>query len=215
LLVNGGRLRARRGEGAIRYVLPAAASDADLLHPYLAAGAALAWQWQGHEALHAGVCATPAGGVLLLGEKESGKSTTLAWLARNRGTPVIADDLAIIADGRVLAGPRCIDLRADRTRDAGAAVRNGARVRVTLPEAPSALRLAGAAILAWGDALTASPVPPRERLSILARQRTYPPLRADELALLDLAALPMFTLMRPRDPAALAAASDALLDCFC
>lgn len=213
-LVDGGRLVARRDESVVHYALRAIPPDSDLLHPYLAAGAALTWQWRGHEALHAGVFATRAGAVLLLGAKESGKSMTLAWMARNREVPVITDDLAVIADGCVLPGPRCIDLRADATPGTGAAVRHDIRVRIALPEAPAPVPLAGLAVLAWGDAVYASPVAASERLAILGRQRTYPPLRGDDLALLELAALPMVTLARPRDASALAAACDTLLDRF-
>jgi hypothetical protein len=197
----------------IRYSLASVPSDADLAHPYLAAGAALAWQWRGGEALHAGVFAAPAGAVLLFGEKESGKSTTLAWLAHHRAVAVIADDLAIIADGRVLPGPRCIDLRSTPASP-GVAVRDGERVRVSLPHAPSPPRLAGSAVLAWGGERAMAAVPTRERLSTLARQRTYRALRGDAVTLLDLTALPMFRVVRPHDPSALADVSDAVLGCF-
>ncbi len=213
-LRNGGRLRARRDEDMVRYFLPSVPSDADLLHPYLASGAALAWQWRGCETFHAGVFATPAGAVLLFGEKESGKSTTLAWLAQHRTVPVVADDLAVIASGRVLAGPRSIDLRTAPSWP-GVEVRRGERIRVGLPDAPSPLRPAGAVMLAWGDEVTFAAVPARQRLSMLAGQRSYPTLGGNGVALLDLAAAPMFTVVRPRDPSALAAVSDALLDRFC
>jgi hypothetical protein len=212
-LVNGARLRARSAENVIRYSVPSVPSDADLLHPYLAPGAALVWQWRGCEALHSGVFATRAGAVLLFGEKGSGKSTTLAWLAEHRSVSVIADDLAVISSGRVLTGPRCIDLRTAPTCS-GVAVRDGSRIRIGLAQAPSPLRPAGAAVLSWGEELVIAALSARERLSVLSRQRTYPGLPADHVTLLDLASLPMVSIVRPRDPSALPAVSDAMLDRF-
>jgi hypothetical protein len=49
--------------------------------------------------------------VLVFGPKAAGKSTTLAWLAEHLGLTIISDDLAVVVDGAVLAGPRSIDLR--------------------------------------------------------------------------------------------------------
>src|SRR5438046_10725356 len=76
-LLYGGRLRASRDEPIVRYLLPTVPPDADLLRPYLAPGAALFAKWTGLEALHAGAFATSAGAILVLGDKESGKSTQL------------------------------------------------------------------------------------------------------------------------------------------
>ena len=46
----------------------------------------------------------------VVGSREAGKSSFLAWCA-TRGVPVVGDDL-IVTDGTLVnAGPRCIDLR--------------------------------------------------------------------------------------------------------
>ena len=148
----------------------------------------------------------------MLGAKESGKSTMLAWLASEHGAPVLADDLAIVDRGRVLAGPRMIDLRPDRAID-GMAVRGGERVRIDVASSPTSLPVAGTVVLAWGPRLAVAPIAPRDRLSVLAGQRTFP-LPGDPSALLDLAALPMFAVSRPRRPEECAATAATLLRRF-
>src|SRR5262245_16536866 len=101
-LAGGGRLMARRDTADVRIVLPLVPPDPDLLHPYLAPAAALVWRWRGCEAIHGGVFEGRRGAVLLLGGKEAGKSTMLAWLAAE-GFAVLADDLAVIDGYGVVA----------------------------------------------------------------------------------------------------------------
>ena len=212
-LLNGGRLRATRGEPVARFALPVIPGDAELLHPYLAPAAALAWQWAGKEALHAGAFVGRAGAILLFGEKASGKSSTLAWLAARHGVTVLADDLAVIDGDRVLAGPRSIDLRGSSgASELGATPVRADRHRASLPSAPGSVALGGCVGLAWGPRLELEPVAPRRRLEVLAMHRTYAMLPGDPVALLELAARPMFTLHRTRGPDALAAAAGLLMD---
>ena len=114
----------------------------DLLHPYLSPAAALTHLWAGRTALHAGAVVLGDRAVLLLGRTTDGKSTTLAWLAAERGLPVLADDLTIIDEGAILPGPRCIDLRAPSAeafadRWNGRLVRSQTRWRVRLPAVPA------------------------------------------------------------------------------
>jgi hypothetical protein len=210
-LLDGGRIRARRGEPVVRFALPQVPPDGDLLHPYLAPAAALFWQWSGHEALHAGAVDLGGQAVLLIGAKETGKSTTIAHLAE-RGITVIADDLAVLDDGRVLAGPRSIDLRG--ADGAGDVVRDGERTRLTLPAAPAALPVGGCAVLRWGSEVGADPVAPAERVGILASERSFYRLAGDPSAILHLAGLPMIALTRPQERSALEPAAEALLQAF-
>ena len=213
-LLGGGRMRARRGDTAVDYLLPAVPPDGDLLHPYLAPAAALWWRWSGREAVHGGAFEGRDGAVLVLGEKEAGKSTTLAWLA-NAGAAILTDDLAILDGQHVLAGPRSIDLRPAATvPPASTAVRAGARSRVTLPTAPARSPLAGVAVLVWGHVVDVTAVPVEQRWPVLAPQRMYPSLGADPVSLLDLVAAPMTQFTRPRDPATLAAVGQAMLHEF-
>jgi hypothetical protein len=203
-LLGGGRLRMRRGADRVSFSLPEMPSVEDLVHPYLAPAAALAQLWQGHEAYHAGAFAVATGAVLVLGGKEDGKSTTLAWIARSHRLPVIADDLAVIVDGSVLAGPRCIDVRANSEIDPAAlggerVVRGEERRRVTLPPAPPALPVAAVVCLAWGERPALEHRPVAGRLPTLLAQRMFrAQVQPDPLAVLDLAGLPMLTLTRPR-----------------
>lgn len=208
-LATGGRLIARRGSAEVRLILPAVPPDPDLLHPYLAPAAALIWRWGGREALHAGVFAGGDGAVLLLGDKEAGKSTTLAWLAGESVT-VLADDLAVFDGNRVLSGPRSIDLRFGE----GVSVRSGERHRVTIPPAPGSLPLAGVAVLEWGDQVEVTTLALTQRWGAFTPQRSFPALGADPVMLLELVSVPAFKVVRPRTPASVAETGRALMATF-
>jgi hypothetical protein len=213
-LIGGGRLRLTRGEDVVVFDLPTVPPDADLLHPYLAPAAALIWHWRGREAFHGGAVVAPAGAVLVLGEKETGKSTTLAVLTRQLGAPVVADDLVVIDDGEAVAGPRSIDLRPDSAGSGDTVVREGERARLTLPVIPAATAIAGTVVLAWAETVTVEPLAPADRVPALASHRSYYRLRGDPATVLALAERPMFRLGRPRTPTSALAAATALLDAF-
>lgn len=208
-LLAGGRLIAHRGSADVRLILPSVPPDPDLLHPYLAPAAALLWRWAGREALHAGVLEGRDGAVLLLGGKEAGKSTTLAWLA-GEGVTVLADDLAIVDGNRVLSGPRSIDLRSS----GAVPVRDGERDRLTLPPAPASLPLAGAAVLEWGDQVEVATIGLTQRWGVLAEHRSFPALEADPVSLLDLVSVPTLRVVRPRTQATVAETGRALMASF-
>lgn len=216
----GGRLRVTSApaEAAFAFAGPSLPPAADLLHPLLAPAAALTHIWAGREALHAGALAVGAGAVLLVGEPETGKSTTLALCATERDVGVLTDDLAIVQDGQVLAGPRCLDLREGSLLARAAApgrVRAGTRVRLDLPAAPPAAPLAGVVSLGWGPRARLEPIAPAERLRALLAQRMFADhVAADLPAFVDMVALPMLTLERPLGEAGLHAGVDALLSYF-
>jgi hypothetical protein len=216
-LIGGGRLRMERHYPEAHLHLGVRPPDEDLLHPYLAPAAGLFWQWSGREAIHAGVFEAPGGAVLMLGDKEAGKSTSLAWLATEGGTAVLSDDLAVLDGDQVLVGPRSIDLRVEGTLPGVSEhlVRSGERTRVRLPVAPPALRLAGLVVLDWGPALELAPVGFAGRMELIARQRTFPTVPANPTVLLELASVPMIRATRPRDPGGLAGFCRALVDYFC
>jgi hypothetical protein len=199
-LIDGGRLRARRGKRRVTFSVPTPIGADELAHPYLAPAAALMWQWAGAEALHAGAVAIGDGAVIVLGDKGSGKSTTLASLATEHGCTPLADDLVVIRDGRALAGPRSLDVRAGEPVVGGRLVRGGDRTRIDLGPAPRSLPVTGAFVLTWGRSTQLEAIPPRERLPVLIAQRSYP-LPGDPRALLDVAACPMFRLTRPEGSA--------------
>jgi energy-coupling factor transporter ATP-binding protein EcfA2 len=184
-------------------------SPDELLHPFLVPVASIAGRWLGREAFHGGAVAFPGGALALLGPREAGKSTLLAALA-GAGLPVLADDMVVIEHGRVFRGPPCVDLRC--APPAGvldglplARVRRGSRFRVRLPESPLSVPLRGWVFLESGRRVALRSLDPRERLSRLARWRSWPALASDPAAFLDLAALPVWGLARPRRWSALAA----------
>ncbi len=215
-LVGGGRFRLERGSTQAHFHLAARPPDEDLLHPYLAPAAALFWQWAGREAIHAGVFEVDGGAILMLGDKEAGKSTTLAWLATQHGIPVLSDDLAVLDGVDVLIGPRSIDLRVEHALPGMSEhlVRSGERHRVRLPAGPASRPLAGLVILGWGPAVDFTPVEFAQRMELIARQRTYPTVPANPTGLLDLASVPMVRADRPRDANGLAKFCRALADYF-
>jgi hypothetical protein len=212
-LLDGARLRAQRRNHRFTLCVPQPLSRDQLVHPYLAPAAALFWQWAGAEALHAGVLGTEKGAVLLFGQKESGKSTTLALLSSEHACPILSDDLAVITDGQVLAGPRSLDLRPGSANGQVTRVRHGERLRMDLGSAPASLPVAGSVILEWGTQLAVEPVDPRARLAVLSAQRTYP-LKGDPVALLELSALPMFRVERVRDATGAQKSAEVILECF-
>jgi hypothetical protein len=215
-LIGGGRLRISNGSPVADYYLPTRPSDEDLLHPYLAPAAALFWQWSGREAIHAGAFEVGGGAVLVLGDKEGGKSTTLGWLATEGGATVLTDDLSVLEGSIVHAGPRSIDLRVNGAVPGVSAhlVRSGQRHRLRLSEAPAAVPLTGVAVLQWGASVELEPVPLAERIPLIARQRTFPAVAPSAVGLLELSSVPMIRASRPRDLAGLASFGRALLDYF-
>jgi hypothetical protein len=210
-LRGGGRLRMRRDDELVEFCMPSPPAAADLLHPFLAPAAALTWQWRGEEALHAGAVAIDGHAVLLLGAREAGKSTTLRWLAEHAGLAVLSDDLAVIVGGRVLAGPRSLDLRDGTAAGATVPVRSGERSRLTIDRAPGSLPLGAIVVLEWGAQIAVTTLAAADRLSLLAAARSFPMVSPRGAALLELAAHPMVRVCRPRDPANVGAVSRALL----
>ncbi len=201
-LQTGGWIDLRREPGRAVFHLPAPHAAGELVHPYLAPAAALMARWLGRDAFHAGAVAIDGGAWGVLGPKGAGKSTTMAWLAR-AGHPVLCDDLAVIAHGAVLAGPRCLDLRRETADRLGGASPLGVvgareRFRIELGAAPASVPLRGWFVLAWGDELALAPVRPAERLSLLAAQRTLGLAPARPADLLEVGSLPMLELRRPR-----------------
>lgn len=185
-------------------------------HPFLAAAGAVFAHWHGHEGFHAGAVAENGRAVMVIGEKGAGKTTSMAWLAR-QGFDIVADDLVVVEDGaRALAGPRCLDLRAGGRDLLGLAgsttevVREGDRFRLRVPDVPAVCELAGSVVLKVG-AESAQMPGPGERLQLLREAKTIS-LAAENLeALLDIAALPMVVLTRPLLPETLGQVEQAVL----
>jgi hypothetical protein len=214
-LRSGGEILIDRRERSVRYRVPHPVRPDELVHPYLAPAAAVIARWMARESMHAGAFAAGGQALGVVGTREAGKSSTLAWLAR-AGVDVLCDDMLIVDGDHPLTGPRSIDLRADAAERLGAGEpigMTGARERWRLrlaPPAPAALR--GWVFLAWGDRVAVRSLPASERLPRLAAERglRLPPARPD--ALLELTSLPAWELSRPRDWASLPEAADRLLE---
>lgn len=217
LLTAGGWVAIERASLRAEYALPRGVSPRALVHPHLAPVAAIASRWLGRESFHGGAIAIGDGAWAVLGDKEAGKSSTLAWLAL-AGHPVLADDLVVLDGGRALAGPRSIDLRESSARRLGVGEPLGRiglrdRWRLQLPVPPVELPLRGWIILAWGDG------PPSLRaLRGAARLRAILPHRAVRLiptdpgTLVQLAALPCYELRRSCAWSSLADAAELLVE---
>jgi hypothetical protein len=212
----GGRMRMRHGLPEVEYAVPVPLGSDELLHPYLAPAAALAQLWEGHEALHAGAFVVGEGAIILLGGKERGKSTTLAWIAARHRMAVLADDLCVIVDGHVLAGPRCLDVRSHPEIDVGdGKLVRDARHRIALEPVPDAVPIVGIVELEWAARPELVAVPVDQRFARLFAQRMFNVhLDLDPVALLGLLAVPMLTLARPTGAAGLAAGVELLLERF-
>jgi hypothetical protein len=215
-LVGGGRLLLDRHGRRATFLTPSALGDDELAHPYLAPVGSYFAGWLGREAFHAGGFVAHGGAWAILGAKEYGKSTTLAWLARE-GEPVLADDILVVADGRTaLAGPRCIDLREGAAASldlasSAAPARAGERLRIALPPTAPEVPLRGWIFLEWGPRVELARLGPGDRITRLARYRNRR-AAGNDAALLDLASLPAWELRRPRRIDLLDDAARRLLD---
>ncbi|MEA2828065.1 MAG: hypothetical protein QOG43_2504 [Actinomycetota bacterium] len=186
----------------IRLHQPRAWDDEAVVHPFLASSAAVVSRWLGRVAFHAGAFVAGGGAVVILGDKGRGKSSTLGWLATQR-VPVLTDDLVVVADGQVLVGPRCVDLRPDAAVALGVGENIGLvgareRWRFVLPECPEPAPLAGWVFPGWADEVSLVRIPARERVPRLFEHlalRLPPP---DPALFLHLARLPAWEFRRPR-----------------
>ena len=201
-LQGEGELSIDRDSARIDYRLARGLSAHALAHPFLAPAAAIVASWMGRLSLHAGAFLHRGGAWVVLGDAGTGKSTLMAALA-GAGVTILADDLSVVDGGRVMAGPRCVDLRDDAARWLGAGDPLGTiggreRWRVRLAAAPAEAPIRGFLTLAWGDRVQVDPLPAPERLSILMRHRAIVRGTEDAELCLDLARLPMLRASRRR-----------------
>jgi hypothetical protein len=215
-LAGGGFAELDRQAGRAFLRVPDGTSDGALVHPYLAPVALVMARWLGREGMHGGGVAVDGGVWAVLGDKTAGKSTTLAALAL-AGLDVVSDDVLVIEDGAVLAGPRSVDLRTESARRLGVGeplgrVGTRERWRLALPPVRPELPLRGWVSLAWGDAIAIEQLSGAERLAALIPHRgvRMAPTTAD--ALLRLSALPHLRLVRPRRWRSLADATARLVE---
>lgn len=214
-LIEGVWLSASATDERVVFTAEWELTDAELIHPFLAPVAALHWLWRGRETLHAGAVLLGGGAVLLLGDKEAGKSTTLAFLA-DAGHPVLSDDLIVVSPEMTMpAGPLSIDLRPSMATT-GEPVRGGQRNRLSLAQTPitGEIPIRGWVRLSWDERTELTPLSGAERLTALASARRVRRLEGDPEAVLNLSALPAYHLSRPRTLGALAPTSALLESAF-
>lgn len=214
-LHEGGWMEIERDGPRITFHLPQQPGDEELVHPYLAPGAAVLARWLEREAFHAGAVLAGGGAWAVLGGRESGKSSTLGWLAAH-GHAVLADDLLVLDGADALPGPRCIDLRPDAAQqlqvgEALGVVGTRERWRLRLGPVAASVPLQGWVELEWGGEVEVEHVRGVERLTTLIPHRSVrlEPPRAG--ALMELASLPVLRLRRPRRWDSLPHAAEQLL----
>ena len=213
---TGGSVLIDRSPGRATFTLPARPSASALLHPHLAAVAAVWAHWSGREGFHAGALLAGGGVWGLLGHKCAGKSSALAGLAL-AGIPIVCDDVLVLDGDSALAGPRSIDLRADAARRLGIGEQLGVvgdreRWRVPLPAIKPELPFRGWVSLRWSDELAIRPVHGAERVRTLLEHRALRVPPRSPAALFELASLPFLEFSRPRCWTELESASELLLD---
>lgn len=217
LLTAGGSVAIDRAALRAEYALPRAVTPGALVHPHLAPAAAVAARWLGRESFHGGTVVLGDGAWALLGDKEAGKSSTLAWLAL-AGRGVLSDDLLVLDGLTALAGPRSIDLRAQSARELGVGEPLGRiglrdRWRLALDPIAAEVPLRGWIVLTWG---AGAPVLDRvrgaARLQAIVPHRAVRLLPSDPGALVALSALPCYELRRERTWSALPDATALLVE---
>ena len=214
-LRTGGRVHLEREPGRAVFKVPHPLAPDVLVHPYLAPVAAVSAQWYGRESLHSGAFALGEHVWGVVGSRRAGKSSLLAALAA-RDVDIVCDDVLVVDELDVFAGPRTIDLRADAAAmlEAGEAIGvAGARERWRLRLGPldRRLRLAGWIFVAWAEATKITRLPATETLPRLLRNRgiNVPPV--DPGVFLQLSGVPAFELGRPKSWSAVPDALERLL----
>jgi hypothetical protein len=209
-----GAVEITRSPARATFTFPHRLGDGELLHPYLAAPAAIVNRWIGREPLHGGALLLDESAWGVLADQEGGKSSLLAALSRE-GRAVLSDDLAVTDGEVVFAGPRAIDLRASAAGHLEAGEPLGLvgareRWRLSLAGVRPTGALAGWIFLSWGERVRMRRVSLDERLIRLIGARAVVS-EPDPRLLLRLASFPAFELQRPRDWAALPETISCLL----
>lgn len=211
-----GSVRIDRSPLRVRFAAPAGLSDDEIIHPGLAGVASIVNRWLDRDAFHAGAFLVGSGAWAVLGAKEAGKSSTLGYVAA-KGIGVVSDDVLVVEDGRALAGPRFVDLRAEAAEWMGQGIDIGVvgirrRWRMHTSSVPAEAPLRGWIVPEWGERIEIGTVPPLARLPLLCANLglVLPP--RDAVRLLRLASLPFLVFRRPRRWDAMHEAMDALCD---
>ncbi len=202
-LVDEGSLALDRAARTATFVIRPPVDAEDVAHPLLAAAAATFCRWDGFAVLHGGVVARDGRALAVVGEQEAGKSSLLGWIALHRDDlDILADDLVVIRDGVVRAGPRSIDLRPGAAAalpltTSAVSTRNGSRTRLRVRPGPTSATIHDVVVLTWGTQLGLVQVPVSERLRVLHSHTTVRHDKASAARLLALIELRVWVLTRP------------------
>lgn len=207
-LVGGARAALFVDSGLALLDLAGEIPDGEVLHPWLAPTVCRYSIQLGRIVLHGGVVATGERAVAVLGDREAGKSTLVAYAASHGDElSVLSDDLVVVEGHTVFAGPRCIDLRPSAAglwrSFRSVPSRDGSRRRVFLPGCAESARLVGLVVLQWGQELALTRLTPSAGLAAVLPHLSAGQSRPAFERVLSLADLPVWRLQRPKDPALL------------
>jgi hypothetical protein len=116
------------------------------------------------------------------------------------GCAPLTDDLTVVRDGAVCSGPRCLDLRPSSAMHLGIGepARHDSRRRVALAPVAAEHPLRGFVHLRWGETVSLTRLPARERMRrLIGEIGPFP--RSDHSRLIEFAARPHYELRRPRE----------------
>jgi hypothetical protein len=193
----------RRDPASVTFTFRRLMSEGEIAHPYLTRVAAAHTYWLGRESFHAGAFIANGRAWAIAADRGGGKSSTLAGLASG-GHPIVVDDLVVTSGGKILAGPRSIDLREGASTFLGLGEPMGihggrTRFRHRLDDVPAEIELGGWIFLSWDESVDAVQLSPFDRLRRLMDHRMVKgPAQLEPSGVLNLAALPGFELKRPR-----------------
>jgi len=198
-----GRAFVDRAAATTRLHLPEPPSQQALIHPHLGVTAVATAAWRGDFTLHAGSFVLDGGVWGLMGDRERGKSSALAWMA-SHDIPIFADDLLVTDGITAKAGPRCIDLRESAAQRFGIGEYVGVlgtreRWRVRLPAVEAEVPFRGWVLLDWADDIAVTSLPLEERVSWLSANRGLKLPAGDSVSGMRVVAAPAYRFTRPAD----------------
>jgi len=200
-LIDGITARLDRSPPRVEFIMPTPLASKAIVHPFLSGVVPIHCHWMGRTSLHGGAFIHDNRAWAILGDREGGKSTLLAQLAA-QGLAIVADDLVVIEDDMVYAGPRSIDLRVNPAQGMGPAEligRVGARERwrIQLGPVPSQVPLGGFFFLEWSERSEIRRLGGVERMLRISAGRSLMLPLPDPMTLPRLAALPGWAVRRP------------------
>jgi len=188
-----------------------------IAHPFPGLIAAVAAYLRGWDYFHAGAVAVDGAVWGVLGERGSGKTSTLGFLGRRPDVEILCDDVLVLdRELRGYAGPRCTDLREDAAAYLGVGEPLGVvgareRWRAPLGAVEPRLPLKGWIDLRWGSQTEIERPGAGDRFTALARSLALRLVPPDPAGLLELTGTPFLAFTRPRGLDRLDDALDVLL----